>query len=196
MNFLGHLFFSNNHTELMYPNLFGDFVKGSDLSSFTPRIQNGILLHRKIDDYIDRHPITLELAHFLYPKLPKITGIAIDLYFDHLLAIHWNKYHSTPLKNFIAKFNSIEEDHSLFPNEHFWIVMGKMKAGEWLNHSDTMYGLTKSCEGVARMISFENELSNAPKVYVAHQKRIENTFFDFMDVAIPFFEEYLSNRVK
>jgi len=193
MNFLGHLYFSNNQTELMYPNLFGDFVKGSNLSSFSERIQKGILLHRKIDDYIDRHPITIELAHFLYPKLPKITGIAIDLYFDHLLAIHWKKYHSDSLKTFIERFNSIEENRALFKNEEFWSVMDKMKAGEWLKHSDSMYGLTKSCEGVARLISFDNELSNAPKVFLEHQNRIEKTFFNFMEEAIPFFKNYSAN---
>ena len=192
MNFLGHLYFSNNQTELMYPNLYGDFVKGSDLSSYPERIQKGILLHRKIDDYIDRHSIILELAHFLYPKLPKITGIAIDLYFDHLLAIHWEKYHSTPLTTFIERFNSIEEDRFLFENEHFWMVMDKMKAGEWLKHSVSTYGLTKSCEGVSRLISFENELSKAPKVFIEHQSRIEKTFFEFMEEAIPFFKKYIS----
>ena len=192
MNFLGHLYFSNNQTELMYPNLYGDFVKGSDLSSYPERIQKGILLHRKIDDYIDRHSIILELARFLYPKLPKITGIAIDLYFDHLLAIHWDKYHSTPLMTFIERFNSIEEDRFLFENEHFWMVMDKMKAGEWLKHSESMYGLTKSCEGVSRLISFENELSKAPKIFIEHQDRIEKTFFDFMEEAVPFFKKYIS----
>ena len=59
MNFLGHLYFSNNNPELMYANLFGDFVKGKDLSMYSPQVQKGILLHRKIDDYIDNHPVKL-----------------------------------------------------------------------------------------------------------------------------------------
>ena len=190
MNFLGHLYFSNNQTELMYPNLFGDYVKGSDLSNYSVRIEKGILLHRKIDDYIDRHPITLELAHFLYPKLPKVTGIAIDLYFDHLLAIHWGKYHNRSLNDFIDEFNSIKEELDLFENEHFWIVMQRMKEGEWLKHSESMYGLTKSCEGVSRLISFKNDLSKAPQIFTENQEIIEKTFFEFMDEAIPFFKRY------
>jgi len=190
MNFLGHLYFSNNQTELMHPNLFGDFVKGSDLSHYTARIQKGIILHRTIDDYIDRHPITLKLAHSLYPKLPKVTGIAIDLYFDHLLAVHWDKYHNRSLIDFIDDFNSIEENKNLFENKHFWLVMQRMKEGEWLKHSETMSGLTKSCEGVSRLISFKNDLSKAIQVFLENQEIIEKTFFNFMNEAILFFDKY------
>ena len=33
----------------------------------------------------DNHPEVKYLLRNLYPYLPKISGIAIDLYFDHLL---------------------------------------------------------------------------------------------------------------
>ena len=66
MNYLGHLYFSKNDFELMYYNLFGDFVKGSDLSRFPIKIQEGIRLHREIDHYIDHHPYVRKLLHKLY----------------------------------------------------------------------------------------------------------------------------------
>jgi acyl carrier protein phosphodiesterase len=77
MNFLGHLYFSNNNLELMYANLFGDHVKGSDYSHFPEIVQTGISLHRSIDNYIDHHPKVVELMHKLYPELPKVTVIAM-----------------------------------------------------------------------------------------------------------------------
>jgi len=69
----------------MNANLYGDFVKGRDYSKYPLIIQGGITLHREIDDFIDHHPLVLELLHELYAPLPKVAGIAIDLYFDHLL---------------------------------------------------------------------------------------------------------------
>ena len=66
MNYLGHLYFSDNDHTLMLANLFGDFVKGKDLSAFQPEIQNGITLHRSIDNYIDSHPEVLRLLKILY----------------------------------------------------------------------------------------------------------------------------------
>ena len=84
MNFLGHLYFSNNDLELMYANLFGDFVKGKAMYNFPEKIQSGIQLHRSIDSYIDRHEDVRKLLKTLYPELPKVSNVAIDLFFDHL----------------------------------------------------------------------------------------------------------------
>ena len=39
MNFLGHLYFSHDDLALMQANLFGDFVKGKDLSRYSLKIQ-------------------------------------------------------------------------------------------------------------------------------------------------------------
>ena len=92
----------------MQPNLFGDFVKGKDLSRYPEKIQEGILLHREIDNYIDHHPVILELIHELYIPLPKVAPIAVDLYFDHLLAKKWSEFHSLRLEDFVQQ-NVLED---------------------------------------------------------------------------------------
>ena len=68
----------------MLANLYGDFVKGKDLTNYSAIVQKGIHLNRSIDYFIDTHPAVTELRLSLYDKLPKVAGIAIDLYFDHL----------------------------------------------------------------------------------------------------------------
>lgn len=195
MNFLGHLFFSNNDTELMYANIFGDYVKGKDLSKYSEKIQQGIRLHRKIDDYIDHHPAVLELIHKLYIPLPKVAGIAVDLYFDHLLGTHWDKYSTVTLEDFISRFENANIDRTKFDKEKFWYVIDRMKQGEWLQHSSSTYGLTKSSEGVSRMISFPNVLNEAPAVFIKFEKEIERTFELFMKDAVPFFNNYLGESL-
>ena len=50
MNFLGHLYFSYDNHALMIANIFGDFVRGKDLSDYPEIIQKGITLHREIDN--------------------------------------------------------------------------------------------------------------------------------------------------
>ena len=119
MDFLGHIYFSNNNIELMYSNLFGDFVKGNNFSKYTVDIQEGITLHRHIDNYIDRHPVVLELARFLYPKLPKVSGIAVDIYFDHLLAKNWRQFHTIELDDFLNEFESYPISLDKFNNPEF-----------------------------------------------------------------------------
>src|SRR5690554_7004125 len=96
----------------MLANLFGDFVKGKDYTYLPEDVQRGVLLHRQIDDYVDHHPKVTELRLMLYKDLPKIAGIAIDLYFDHLLAKQWKFYHNKNLFDYIDSFLS----YALNPN--------------------------------------------------------------------------------
>lgn len=178
----------------MVANLFGDFVKGRDLSKYPPLIQKGIILHREIDSYIDHHPAVLNLMHQLYKSLPKISGIAVDLYFDHLLAKKWKNYHPTDLDDFIQNFYNIEIESLEFYNEEFLFMISKMKEMNWLHQYQFQEGLEKACNGLSRRISFENKLKDAPKVFLSKQKEIEECFEIFMDDAIPYYKDF-SNKI-
>src|SRR5574343_294919 len=106
MNYLGHIYFSNNDPQLAIANLFGDFVKGKKYLDYPYHVQKGVLLHRKIDHFIDHHAGVVRLIHEIRPHLPKVAPIAIDIYFDHLLAKNWQKYHPTELPAFLATLYS------------------------------------------------------------------------------------------
>lgn len=187
MNFLGHLYFSNNDVDVMQPNLFGDFVKGKDLSMYPEKIQKGILLHRKIDNYIDHHPAVLKLIHELYKPLPKVAGIAVDLFFDHLLAKNWNEFHSLTLDKFIQQFyNSIDPSIGHY-TEHFQFMLMKMKEKNWLYQYQFLEGLNKASNGVSKRISFPNKLSDAVLVYQEYEKSIEGSFYVYMEDARNYF---------
>ena len=188
MNYLGHLFLSNNDTELMLSNLFGDFVKGKDLSQYKVKTQKGIVLHRAIDNYIDTHPAVIELLHILYPTLPKVSGIAVDLFFDHLLAKNWEKYHSLPLNTFLTNFySSIEMDNEAFTSTFKNMVHHLVKVN-WISYYPTINGLEKALHGVSSRISFSNELKNGLPVFLKNQIHIESTFEIFMKDAIAHFD--------
>lgn len=190
MNFLGHLYFSNNDFELMYYNLFGDYVKGSDLSEFPPKVQYGLHLHRSIDDYIDHHPKVLELLHLLYGDLPKISGIAVDLFFDHLLASQWNKYHPTDLRTFVDDFYNFQPQHEAYFTDDFRFVLNKLKEQDWLYNYRTFEGLELTCKRLSKRISFENNLNEAPQIFIKRSKEINTTFHLYMQEAIPYFKQY------
>lgn len=171
----------------MQPNLFGDFVKGKDLSMYPQKIQEGIILHRKIDQYIDHHPALLELFHKLYADLPKVTGIAVDLYFDHLLAKNWDQFHDQKLDDFIQKFYTSIDPATTFYTAHFQFVLSKMQEKNWLHNYQYLDGLNKSCVGVSRRLSFPNKLVDAVKIFLKHEATIEETFYVYMKDAREFF---------
>jgi acyl carrier protein phosphodiesterase len=192
MNYLGHLYFSNDDPELMLANLYGDFVKGRDLSAYPAIVQQGIGLHRKIDSYIDSHPAVLELLHSLYPELPKIAGVAVDLYFDHLLAREWSSYHPDPLSAFLQRFYDAVDFGSKGYSETFRQLIRKLVDMDWISKYQTLEGLDRACRGVSSRISFPNELKHGRAVFEANEKKISTTFAIYMSDAVDYFNSHYS----
>ena len=190
MNFLGHLYFSNGDQELMHANLFGDFVKGGNLEKYAPIVQHGVRLHRAIDSFMDQHPAVKELAHVLSPDLPKVSGIALDLFFDHFLSKHWSDFHPEPLQEFLDRFYQYPTNSELYANERFLDMMSKMKRGKWISTYDTVEGIGKICEGVSQRISFPNALKKGRIVLEEQYDLIEKIFRIYMKDAIIYFDSH------
>jgi acyl carrier protein phosphodiesterase len=184
VNYLGHLFLSNNRLEIMRPNLFGDFVKGNKFDHFPEIVVEGIRLHREIDSFIDNHPSVIDLLHVLYPKLPKVAGIAVDLYFDHILARDWRFYSDLTLTDFTLNFFSYEDKNEDYFSKEFKELLRIIEKGKWLINYETIDGLEFACKGLSSRISFENELKNGVNVFHENKDLIETTFNVFMKDAI------------
>jgi acyl carrier protein phosphodiesterase len=180
MNFLGHLYFSNNDPELMYANLFGDTVKGKKYLDYPEEMQQGILLHRKIDDFIDRHPTVIDLKRKLYEELPKVSSVAIDLFFDHLLAVNWKDYHKTAYSTFLEQFYTYQPKYWNYYPSSFQMFISVMRERQWLNYYPKEEGLIKSCQGVSKRISFPNALASAPESFYQREKQITEVFQIYM----------------
>ena len=174
----------------MYANLFGDFVKGKDLERFSDLQKKGIILHRAIDQYIDHHPAVLELMHQLYPHLPKVTGIAVDLFFDHLLAKQWGNYHSSSLNDFLASFYSVSIQDDLNYTEEYKIFIQQLKRHNWIASYPQFFALEKMSQGVSSRISFKNSLVTAPEVFLQFESQIEQAFEHYMIDAQNYFPKY------
>ncbi len=188
MNYLGHLYFSNNDTQLMLANLYGDFVKGSNLEAHTVGVQAGIRLHRSIDNFIDTHSDVLQLKRILYEDLPKVSGVAIDLFFDHLLAKNWSEFHDLSLTEFLNRFYTCELPITANFTSEFLNFIDAMRTHNWISHYPTEYGLRKSCEGVSAKISFPNHLKDGHLVFKKHEEEITECFKKYMHDALEYFK--------
>ncbi len=180
MNFLGHIYFSDNDKNLMLNNLFGDFVKGKDLSFYPKVVQKGLLLHRKIDDFIDHHPRVLELNRKLYAELPKVSAIAIDLIFDHLLAKNWSKFHCKEYIPFLYEFYTKIDLNKHYYSDEFKLMISKMVEMNWISCYPTLEGLEKACQGVSKRLSFDNNLKFGKDVFLKFESEFESVFFEYM----------------
>jgi acyl carrier protein phosphodiesterase len=188
MNYLGHIFLSNGDPELALANLFGDFIKGKKYLDYSAKIQEGILLHRSIDSYMDNHPKVKELTRNLYSALPKVAPIAVDLYFDHLLAKNWGNYHSNPYSNYLQDLYTAFKPLSKHYPEHFQAFVRLLIERDWMKHYPTEFGLQKMCAGLSQKISFENNLHTGFSVFKTYEIEIFNTFQTYMLNAVENFQ--------
>ena len=104
MNYLAHIYLSGNDRKVQIGNFIGDAVKGSTYNNYPKSIAQGILMHRAIDDYTDHHPIIRETVRDMRPHFGRYSAVLLDIFFDHLLASHFEEFSSTSLNNFSRRF--------------------------------------------------------------------------------------------
>lgn len=104
MNYLAHIYLSGNNPKLQIGNFIGDFVKGSQYKCYPNRMQQGVLLHRKVDDFTDNHPVVKESVSLLKSRFGRYSAIILDMYFDYFLAKNFRKYSAVSLHLFAIKF--------------------------------------------------------------------------------------------
>lgn len=193
MNYLGHLYLSGNDTDLMQANLYGDFIKGSHLSHLPELIQRGIHLHRSIDHFIDNHPVIHELLPVLRAELPKVAGIAIDIYFDHLLAKNWEAFHPQPLNDYLQAvyrgFNLDDPDYS----HDYRVFLHHMITHNWISHYPTLDAIDRMSRNISAQLSFPNKLADGKAVFLIHEKEIAAAFFEYMPAAN---EHFLTDKLR
>lgn len=103
MNHLAHCFLSLQNEDVLVGNFIGDFVKGQDWKNYPEGVQKGILLHRTIDSYTDNHPMTDRSVTRIRPFAGRYAPPFVDILYDHLLAIHWEKYSQESFDDFAER---------------------------------------------------------------------------------------------
>lgn len=107
MNFLAHLYLARHSDDAMLGAMLGDFVGTTGLDRYNAEVQREIRLHRKIDSYTDRHPAVLAARSHFPDGRRRYAGILLDVYFDHLIARDWPRYHPVALDEFNRHFYGV-----------------------------------------------------------------------------------------
>lgn len=103
MNLLAHFYVAEITGTSAAGQFLGDMVKGRLDGRFEPTVENGIRLHRAIDGFTDRHPVTAGLRRRFAPPWRRYGGILVDIGFDYCLARDWAQYSDTPLPRFAGQ---------------------------------------------------------------------------------------------
>ncbi|HZZ77755.1 MAG TPA: ACP phosphodiesterase [Gemmataceae bacterium] len=102
MNWLAHAFLSTSDAEFRLGNLLADLVKGRDRAAMSPAFLAGVRHHQRIDAFTDSHPVVHRSRARIGEGYRHLTGILVDVFYDHYLAIDWQTYSPEPLDSFTA----------------------------------------------------------------------------------------------
>ncbi|MGK8707752.1 ACP phosphodiesterase [Metapseudomonas otitidis] len=152
MNYLAHLHLGGPAPHQLLGSLYGDFVKGPLDGRWPQTIEAGIRLHRRIDLFTDTHPLVRD-ARALFPVARRrVSGILLDLFFDHCLARDWADYAEVPLPAFTGQVYRVLADQAALPGALARIAP-RMAEQDWLGSYREFDTLAAVVGGMSRRLS-------------------------------------------
>ena len=182
MNILFHIYLSGSDPELLVGNFMGDFVKGLLDDTYSPRIREGLMLHRKIDSFAQRDPAFQASRLRLPAHYGLYRGILVDLFYDHFLAKEWYSWSDMAFADFLSNARGIIENHlAIMPKQLQSFV--PIIFNDLLPSYESVSGIQSALERMSRRVRRPNPLAEGGAELKRHYERLKADFERFIVAA-------------
>lgn len=186
MNYLAHIYLSGEDEKVVVGNFIGDYIKGKKYNKFPEEIAKGILLHRQIDSFTDKHKKVSEAKELFRDDYGLYAGIVIDFFYDHFLAKNWNQYSELTLRSFAKKTHAV-----LLSNFKYLPIRVKgflpfLIQNKRLESYASIDGIIESLEIMSNYSSLPKQSESAKQVLIANYDFLNSNFESFMSDIIDF----------
>jgi acyl carrier protein phosphodiesterase len=179
MNYLAHAYLSFRDPSILAGNMISDYVKGKKKFDYPARVQEGIMLHRYIDQFTDDHPVNRELQKIFKPHYGLYSSPIVDVILDYFVANDSKLYVPQSLMEFsMDVYEMLEVFEPIFP-EKFGRMFPYMKSQNWLYHYQFREGIKNSLGGLARRAKYIKETETAFRLYTEHIEIIQAGYNEF-----------------
>ena len=186
MNFLAHIYLSNENEHIKIGNFIADAIKGNNYKHLPEEIQKGIILHREIDSFTDANEIVRKSKRRLHERYRHYDGVIIDILYDHYLAKNWANYSQTALKEYTQDFYIIlTNNYDLLP-EKTKHLMPYMIQDDWLYNYSNLDGIERVLQGMNRRTKNKSQMHLAIEDLKINYTSFENDFEEFFKQLINF----------
>lgn len=190
MNYLAHLYLSSDTAALQVGGLLGDFVKGPVNSKYSDEVNEGIILHRKIDSFSDSHPQVLESKKRFRPPLRKYAGIIVDVCYDHFLIQNWSDYSNIKLSEFTSDvYDNLQQYHYIFKNDLKFLAH-RTTLENLLNKNQDLNGIRFTLDRISERLKRKNKITDAVVDIKENYQQLESDFFTFFSDLIDFVKSW------
>ena len=189
MNYLAHAWLSGRDPEWIVGAFLGDHVRGQAYRDFPDDVARSILLHRRIDGFVDRHSAFEAARATFSAPYRRYAGILLDLVFDHLLARRWRDYADGPLEAFSARCHWALDAHweSLPQSLQRFVLYARHQGLPAAYRSPQV--MDRALSGIAQRLSRANPLASSWPVIVERLESIEPLFEALMADLIDYASE-------
>jgi acyl carrier protein phosphodiesterase len=198
MNYLVHFLLAGDDDELRLGNLLGDVVKGR-VERFahrgvTERLRTGIQMHRTIDAFSDRHPAVHRSKQILAPAYGRLSGVIVDMFYDHVLARRWTEHHPRPLSVYTQDvYRTLRGNRHRMPAAVHPLI-DAMTLGDWLQAYASQRGIERALRGMAARRPVAAEIATAGRLLSDHFDRFSTDFDEFLPDLRARCAEFLAER--
>ena len=182
MNYLAHVFLARPTPLARLGALLGDFARGLDTDLLPEEALDALQEHRAIAAFVDAHPLTRSEREQFPPELRRFSGILLDVYHDHFLARHWDRFTDDPLEEVTGSLYSALRDHSSLLPPRLLEVAPRMSAQDWLGGYAELENIDRALAGISRRMRRETPLERGGE-------ELRRRYPDFEQLSLEMFEQ-------
>jgi acyl carrier protein phosphodiesterase len=196
MNYLAHLYLSGESEKVIVGNFIGDYVKGKKYLDYPEEIAQGILLHRQIDSFTDKHIQTKKAKEYFRDEFGLYSGIIVDLFYDHFLAKNWNDYSTILLRTFSKQTHAILLSNYKYLPSRVQAFLPFLIQNKRLESYATVNGIVQSLKIMSNYSSVPSKSSIAKTILQDNYQYLDDNFRIFMQDIIEFVDTKHGVEIK
>ena len=179
MNTLAHLYLSGGDPELVLGNFIGDSIRGDDFNRLSQRVQQGVLLHRKIDRFTDAHPSFRQLSSLMRQDFGRYCPVVTDVFLDHFLARDWDRFHPQPLADYTRWVTRVLTPRIGACPARSQRYFHYLSTTDTLLHYRSTRGIGRTLSQMAKRARFDSGMEKAGEVLSRLYPQLQQGFEDF-----------------
>lgn len=183
MNWLAHVFLSEPDVEFRLGNLLADIVRGEELRRTSAAFQRGAQKHKQIDAFTDSHPLVKRSRARMSAEFRRFSGVLVDVFYDHLLATHWDAYSPIVLDAFTSKFYADIESRNIELPSSARVTLDRIIRHDLLGSYRGIEGVERSLRRVSAYLSSrwqrQFELERGVADLIAQRAGFDADFVEF-----------------
>lgn len=181
MNWLAHIFLSEQNIDFQIGNYLADPLKGKSWENSSSELKEGIRVHQIIDSFTDAHEVVSKSKRRLREK-GLLKAIVIDITYDYFLTKNWDLYCHIPFNEFTQTFYTNANLKMKFLPHKVQVPLNRLIRYKILNNYQKIEQLELGFERFDKRLSTKLlSRDSASSYYIAVKDNILELEKDFLD---------------